>query len=239
MRNLRFILTLLIAVLGSSAAAQEGKHLFILSGQSNMQRMVTTVSFTPALQEAFGRENIVVVKDALGGQPIRRWYKGWKQPDGKQVTKIGDLYDQLMERVLAQGDPKNYSSVTFIWMQGENDARRGLGDYYKNAFLGLLDQLKTDLGRDDIFVVIGRISDHDLGNEKFKHWTMIREIQVELAEEIPNARWVNTDDLNDGVNQDGESIHDDLHYSVEGYKTFGERLAGAAIEQIKTTPESI
>lgn len=33
------------------------------------------ISFTPAISQKFGAENVIVVKDALGGQPIRRWYK--------------------------------------------------------------------------------------------------------------------------------------------------------------------
>ncbi len=39
-------------------------------------------AFTPAVVAAFGAENVIVVQDALGGQPIQRWYKGWTAPDG-------------------------------------------------------------------------------------------------------------------------------------------------------------
>ena len=43
-----------------------GKHLFILSGQSNMDRLDPKVSFTPAVEAAFGKENVIVVKDSKG-----------------------------------------------------------------------------------------------------------------------------------------------------------------------------
>ena len=47
----------------------EGKHLFILSGQSNMAGLRPQESFTPAVVAAFGKSEVIVVKDAHGGQP--------------------------------------------------------------------------------------------------------------------------------------------------------------------------
>ena len=58
-----------------SNASGQGVHLFVLSGQSNMVRLNPNVSFTPAVKAAFGKDNAIVVKDAVGAQPIRRWYK--------------------------------------------------------------------------------------------------------------------------------------------------------------------
>jgi len=234
----RAILVLLFALLIPFASAEEGKHLFILSGQSNMARMVTTYSFTPTVQEAFGKNNVVVVKIAQSGQPIRRWSKNWQVQEGQNPAQIGDIYDRMIRAVLDKGDPKGYASVTFIWMQGESDANQRLADYYESAFLDVLEQLQTDLGRDDINIVIGRLSDFDLENKRYRHWTRIREIQVGLAEKLPHATWVDTDDLNDGFNADGEPIENDLHYSSDGYVLFGKRLADAAISLIKESDHS-
>jgi len=60
---------LLIALLFAfpTLAKDHGKHLFILSGQSNMRGLDTDLSFTPTVQEAFGKVNVIVVKDAKGG----------------------------------------------------------------------------------------------------------------------------------------------------------------------------
>ena len=104
---------------------------------------------------------------------------------------------------------------------------------------GLIVQLKEDLGRDDINFVIGRLSDFDMANEKYPHWTMIRKAQVEVAKSDPRGSWVNTDDLNDGKNKQGEEIKNDLHYSVEGYKILGLRFAEKSIELIKKIPTSV
>ncbi len=207
--------------------------MFILSGQSNMAGLDPDISFTPAVIEKFGAESIIVVKDAVGGQPIRRWYKDWTVRESDNPKQIGDLYDQLMSKVLPAIEGKKIQTVTFLWMQGERDAREQLADLYIESFNGIITQLQKDLGREDINIVIGRLSDFDLENKTYPHWTRIRELQVAFADSNPNAAWVDTDDLNTGVNEQGRSIKDDLHYSVSGYKLFGMRLAEKAIHLIE------
>lgn len=73
---------LLLTGMGS-IADEGGKHLFILSGQSNMARLDPSDSFTPTVIEEFGKDTVIVVHDAKGGQPIWRWYKKWKSATGK------------------------------------------------------------------------------------------------------------------------------------------------------------
>lgn len=229
---MRFAFLLLGALLihGNAFADQ---HLFVLSGQSNMAGLRPSESFVPTVQEAFGKENVIVVFDAHGGQPIRRWYRDWKSGDGKKPAETGDLYDRLMGKVSPVIKGKEIASVTFLWMQGERDAREKHGDVYGDSLLGLHKQLSDDLKRDDVNLVIGRLSDFDMANKRYPHWTKIREVQVAVAEKHPRGGWVDTDDLNDGLNRKGKEIKDDLHYSAEGYKTFGLRLANEAIKLIR------
>lgn len=227
MKRTLFILLMLLC---STVVVQgQSKHLFILSGQSNMARLDPGDSFTPAIEVVFKEADIVVVKDAKSGEPIRRWYKAWSAANGDQAEGSGDLYGRLMEKVhnAFMGDP--FQTVTFIWMQGERDAREGHGEVYATSLQGLFDQLSTDLGRQDINFVIGRLSDFDMDNARYPHWTMVRDAQVEVAEECERCVWVNTDDLNDGLNNAGKEISNDLHYSVTGYKVLGERFAQAAL----------
>ncbi|MEM6820913.1 MAG: sialate O-acetylesterase [Verrucomicrobiota bacterium] len=208
-------------------------HLFILSGQSNMARLDPNLSFSPTVENAFGKANVVIVKDAKGGEPIRRWYKNWKPAQGNAPKALGDLYDRLMKKAIPAIEGKNVTTVTFIWMQGERDAREQHGSVYADSLNGLVTQLSSDLGRDDINFVIGRLSDFDMSNSKYPHWTKVREAQMSVAQNRPFSAWVNTDDLNDGVNEKGEVIKNDLHYSVDGYKEFGKRIADKAIALIK------
>ncbi len=210
-----------------------------------MARLDPAISFTPTVAAAFGEKNITVVHDAVGGQPIRRWYKGWKSatgelPKGSQSSN-GDLYDRLMKKVSAASKGKEFQTVTFLWMQGERDANQKHGEVYADSFKGLVKQLENDLGRDDVNFVIGRLSDFDMKNKKYPHWTMVREVQVKVAQDDPKGAWVDTDDLNDGLNKNGKQIKDDLHYSVDGYRVFGERLARKSIQLINGdffTPEA-
>ena len=65
----------ILQICSVSIAMASGKHLFILSGQSNMVGMKPEVSFTPAVTKQFGKENIIVVKKAHSGQSIRSWAK--------------------------------------------------------------------------------------------------------------------------------------------------------------------
>lgn len=213
-------------------ASQRKTHLFILSGQSNMAGLDPKISFTPTVETAFGKDNVIVVKDAQGGQPIRRWYKKWKPAKGDEPKATGDLYDRLMTKVNVTIEGKNIQTVTFVWMQGERDAREKHGQVYAASFKGLLDQLRQDLGRKDINFVIGRISDFDMGNKRYPHWTKVRKAQVAVAQADPRGEWVDTDDLNDGKNRKGKQISNDLHYSVQGYKTLGKRFADKAIALI-------
>ncbi|NOQ47288.1 MAG: acetyl xylan esterase [Desulfobulbaceae bacterium] len=235
-----YIATLVALVSVSSVnAAEKEKHLFILSGQSNMAGLDPKISFTPTVEAAFGKDYVTVVKDAQSGQPIRRWYKKWKPAQGDEPKATGDLYDRLMKKVRAVIKGKKFATVTFVWMQGERDAREKHGEVYVASLKGLIGQLAEDLKRKDICFVIGRLSDFDMADKKYSHWTMVRKAQVEVAEADPLGAWVDTDDLNDGTNKKGKQIKNDLHYSVEGYKMLGKCFAEKSIELIKNNAQRI
>lgn len=233
MKKLLF-LTITLAVTLLYAQEPTGKHLFILSGQSNMQKFNEKMTFVPMIEKEFGADNVIIVKDAHGGQPIKRWYKQWEDPDGKNPN--GDLYDLLMSKVKPAIEGQDIADVTFLWMQGEANARgEKYAAPYEEALKGLYAQLCQDMGRDDIFFVIGRISDNGVNgtNPKFKYWDQIRTAQENVAASDPKFALINTDDLNDGVDKKGNPQVNGLHYTQEGYGLFGERLAEAAIRFIK------
>ncbi|TWT66334.1 hypothetical protein Pla123a_47280 [Posidoniimonas polymericola] len=227
---------LVVLEFGVSLNAAEN-HLLILSGQSNMERLDPGLSFTPTVEAAFGRERVVVVKDAQSGQPIRRWYKGWKPAHGAPPGSTGDLYDRLMQQVHEAIQERRFDTVTLVWMQGERDAKEQHGEVYAESLRGLVDQLSKDLGRDHVNLVIGRLSDFDLSNTRYRHWTVVRDAQVEVAESDPHAAWVDTDDLNDGLSKKGKLLKNDLHYTPDGYKILGERFAEQAIKLIQEEPQ--
>jgi len=217
---------LMFALLTRTGVAEpKGKvRLFILSGQSNMAYLDESKSFTPTIKNAFPGDEVIVVRYAVGGTPIRLWFKGWKAPEGadeswtKDNEQQGSLYDKLMEKVKKAVEGKTPDTVSFVWMQGERDAKGGVSDSYEDGLRGLIKKVREDMKRDDVTVVIGRLSDHLKGK---KHWDAVRAIQEKVATEDPRGAWVDTDGLN-GPNND-------LHYTREGSVELGRLFAEKTI----------
>ena len=78
-------------------------------------------SFTPTIEVEFGKDKVIIVKDAHGGQPIRRWYRDWKPLQGNEPKAQPDLYDSLRNKIQTSIKKENIATVTFIWMQGERE----------------------------------------------------------------------------------------------------------------------
>ena len=150
------------------------KHLFILSGQSNMHGMKVKDSFGPAIEKEFGKDSIVIVKTAHGGTAIKQWAYSRKR------NTHGPAYHGLMSKVKEATTNLKFDSVTFIWMQGESDAlQKKSKQYYKSSLKSIMTQIKKDLSLEKFYFVLGRISDHQLDNP---YWTGIREALVEIAD---------------------------------------------------------
>jgi hypothetical protein len=230
-------LTLALSVLTLSAADKPA-HLFILTGQSNMAGMDPKLGFEPEAKLLFPEADVAYIKIAVGGQPIRYWVNEWNEiatKHGVDVAKAraGDkgtqttafFYTRILEQFATMlKEHPNAKSVTFCWMQGENDSKLGLHAPYADALKQLIANLRHDLKRPDMNAVIGRISDHDKLNPPA--WQTVRQMQVDVAKTDPHGAWVDCDDLNDkevkGV------MTNDLHYTKEGYATLGRRFVRQA-----------
>ena len=208
------------------------RHLFILSGQSNMTGGLKA-GFTKTVENTFGEKNVAVVHHSKSGRGIRFWDKDYTFPDnyrfpGKGVPserskqQHGQEYGPLMEKVQEAFKGKPYDTVTFIWMQGESDGKRGLGDVYEKSFLRLLGRMKIDLDRKNIGFVIGRINDSFMNEPP---WKAMRDVQVKLAENADHGAWVDTDDLSEP--------DDGVHFPKEKYPSLGNRFADKAIDLIQ------
>lgn len=221
MHRLSYAVMLLIVTTALPApGAARPKHLFILAGEATMARANTDASFNPIVEAKYGKKNVTVIRDAQAESSIRRWYRDWQDVEGEIPEGNGDLYDRLMGKVGPVVKSQKFTTITFVWVQGESDAESG-GKVYADSLRGLLDQLRTELKRPDLNVVIGRL--HDFRNDEphFPEWDMIREAQVKVAGSTPRGDWVDTDDLN-GANND-------FNYQRKGYRALGQRLATRAI----------
>lgn len=237
---LAFALLFQFAALGQGAtgggSGDARRHLFILSGQSNMTSGLAK-AFTETVEEAFGRENVTVAMSMKSGRGLRYWcadyrYSDNHKPSEQEQADNGSLYKPLIDTVKTAAGDKSFDTVTFIWMQGESDAGKGRADVYAENFLKLLDRLKTDLKRKTIRFVIGRISDHDMKNP---NWTSMRDVQVKLAESHVDGAWIDTDDFNGG---EAGMPGGGLHYTKEGSVKLGVRFATKATGMIRSVNDA-
>ncbi len=214
------------------APDQTHKHFFILSGQSNMTGQLKK-GFAQKVVKHYGSGNAVIAHKNKNGRGIRFWDKDYvhpknykhpvkgKTPSKGSLAQHGQEYGPLLEAVQKAKGDQSFTTVTFVWMQGESDAANILGDVYAESFNRIMVRLKKDIGLKELNFVIARISDAGLGGNRDKSWKRVREVQVELAEDSEYGAWIDTDDLNGAKN--------DVHYPSEQYAPLGERLADKAI----------
>ena len=236
--------------LALNGVAADGKVLFILGGQSNMQGMKEQQTFVPRVHKEYGPEGVLVVKEAIGGQPIRKWVHDWKAAPGWKVDpdipntkpplpeENGVMYNSMMQKIAQATQGESPKAIAFCWMQGERDARELHSAVYEQSLRQIFRQLEKDFPKIPKAFVIGRLSDFGKGNKEpfYPEWDEIRQAQEKIARDLPNCALIDTDDLNTGDSppswRDGKVTHheDDLHMSAEGYRIMGTRFAEASIQ---------
>ncbi len=234
MKPARLISLCVLAFVTLAQADDKPAHLFILSGQSNMAGMDPKPGFEDEAKKLFPNAEAPYIKIAVGGQPIRHWVTEWNdiatrhgvgvaqaRANDKGTHTTAFFYPRILDQFATMlKEHPNVKSVTFCWMQGENDSKTGLNAPYADALIQLIANLRRDLKRPDLNVVIGRISDHDKLNPPA--WQAVRQAQVDVARNDPHGAWVDCDDLNDksvkGV------MTNDLHYTKPGYELLGRRF---------------
>lgn len=209
-----------------------GGHLFILSGQSNMTGGVAK-GFTEVVTEKLGG-NATIVHHCKPGRGIRFWVADYPLPETHPMAGLakdksnGQEYPRLLELAKAKGDATKFKTVTFVWMQGESDAQRDLGEAYEKSFLALTSKLKEDLGIEQMNFVIGRISDWGLHHpDKKVGWEKMRTVQMKLADDDANGAWIDTDDL---IGDDHKNPKGNLHYLGDNQTKLGKRFAEKVLE---------
>ena len=200
MKFLAFIV--MMTLCGLVQAQESGKHLFILSGQSNMARFKPKSWFAPGISETLGPENVIVSFHAKGGQPISKWHKQWKSAKGETDPQAGEIYDAMMQTLKEHTQGQKIKTVTFVCIQGEADSKAKNSDVYLASLNGLKKQLEKDLDRADLNFIIGSPGDSGFYRRRDKkrvekpHREEIRKPQQAFADSSERAEWIDTDDLN-------------------------------------------
>lgn len=214
-----------------AAMAAEPNHLFILSGQSNMENWDPDKKFAPTLKKQLKPDDFWILKVAHGGTAIHNWVEEWPELAAEAgVSKIPKVkgapyFDEIMKAyhqgVKEHGAP---TTVTLVWAQGEADARRGFGPAYGAAFDALIARLTRETGVDHLNVVVSRLSDWTPSAPAAQEgWAQVRRAHWNYGSKQAHAAWVDADDLNDMGSR--KNPEDDIHYTKKGYKILARRLA--------------
>jgi len=215
-----------------------------------MQGMNQRQTFEPRVFEEYGRDHVLIVKEAIGGRPIRMWVHDWKPaPDWKVDPDIpgtkpptaeenGILYDSMMQKIADATQGETPKAIAFCWIQGERDARERHSAVYEQSLKKLFSQLKEDFPETPIVFVIGKLSDFGKDNKQpfYPEWEEVCRAQENVARDTPNCTIFSTDDLNTGDSpphwktKEVRQRVDDLHMSAEGYRVMGTRFAKESIK---------
>jgi len=228
------------------------------AGQSNMQGMNQRLTFEPRVFEEFGEENVLIVKEAIGGRPIRMWVHDWAPADDWKVDQNipgtkppreeenGVMYDSMMEKIAVATEGAKPKAIAFCWLQGERDARERHSAVYERSLRKMFFQLKEDFPGIPTVFVIAKLSDFGKDNKQefYPEWEEVCQAQENVAADTPNCTIFSTDDLNTGASPPHWKTKmvtqrvDDLHMSADGYKILGSRFAEESIKLLqKVVPQ--
>ena len=192
------------------------------------------LSFAKKIQELYPNEKIALIKYSRGGSSLdsiaAREYGSWEM-DYRGTNGINQLdhYFATINEALKTRDIDNDGKEDLlipcgiIWMQGESDATitEEIAYRYYSNLKRLMDIIRASLHKDDLAVVIGKISDS--GQTKDGKVWKYGEL-VQYAQE----KYVTTD-KNAAVVRDTKyyNYSDPWHYDSEGYLDLGEKFAEA------------
>lgn len=166
------------------------KHdVFFMGGQSNA-KVDVAAGIADALRMSGQFDEPTVVWNRHSGQPIARWFDGGpREFYDEDLFGQSGTYDQdgqiqglLEKEINSAGGPHPF--LGFFWWQGEADANAS--GTYTTKFLGLMDQLATDLGQ-----AIGTGADQwtyhiALPDDVARSYEAIRDAQMAMVDANPS-----------------------------------------------------
>ena len=198
-------------------------------------RFGAELTFASTVKKSFPRKKLAIIKYAVGGTglALNTGYGNWS-PDFKE-GEGNNQYDFSLNTIRnafsvpdIDGDGEHDTLVPYgiIWMQGEADAHASEASaraYYDNL-TRLMALLRAALRKDDIPVVIGRVTDSELGEEDIMPFIQIvhQAQQKFVSEDICAGYMTQTEDY-------PYDEKDAWHYTSEGYIRMGADFANAML----------
>ena len=154
-----------------------------------------------AAAEGLGNANNFVTDSA--GRQVGRYYEGMLRTFTEQLAAL-------------EGQGYDVNVLGFVWMQGETDAQNlPMARLYETMLTYLIGDVRTDLGREDLPAVIGRINTVVAGYEP-----MVIAAQESVCRNLPDCYFVDSSDLEMG-------LLDWWHFRASSMLELGRRFAGA------------
>lgn len=189
-----------------------------LNRYSNIRKDISMQRLSPAYE--FGitisrltKSDVGLVVNARGGSSINSWIKGSK--DG--------YYEKTLSRIR---EAMKYGVVkAILWHQGETDC----ADYdkYMAKLQKLITDLRTDLGMEDLPVVVGQISRWDGWTKRPEGTKAFNEMITTVPDFIPNSGFVTSE----GIKPYKDEF--DPHFDTGGQLLLGKRYAYKVIDLLK------
>lgn len=211
---------------------------FTSDGSTNnySDRFGVELSVAAELRRLRPDRKIAIIKYARNGSSIHQgaagswgcWEPDFLAPAGEH--RHINQYDHFLATIRnattsadidQDGTIDTLNPIGILWMQGESDAMYSveIAQQYDANLKRLMDLMRASLREDDLPVVIGRISDSAIKDNK-KIWThgeIVRTGQASFVEKDPAARLVTT--------TDSYGYSDPYHYDSAGYIDLGSQFA--------------
>lgn len=209
---------------------------FVTDGVENTlsDRFGAELSFGQTLA-AQSDQPIALIKYSRGGTSLANdaGYSDWFPEAGgaddfnQYDYALATIRNALMSRdINGDGQADRIEPAGIIWMQGESDAftsEQTASDYFGNLNR-MMNLFRAALHRDDLPVVIGRISDSGMNEagQLMPHIDTVLEAQENWVEQDACAAYVT--EIESYTHSD-----DAWHYDTQGYLDMGEAFANAVM----------
>lgn len=206
---------------------------FKSDGNQNVysDRFGAEISFADTLVKQFPSKKIAIIKYAVGGTGLhlKTGYGNWS-PDFRE-GKGKNQYDFVLNTIKnafsvsdidGDGESDTLIPAGIIWMQGEADAHvsEASANAYFNNLSRLMGLIRAALRKDDIPIVIGKITDSELGHEDLMPYIKrVHLAQQQFVEQDICASYMSNTDTYSYNEKDA------WHYLSDGFVQMGKDFA--------------
>jgi len=205
---------------------------FKSDGKSNTlsKRFGAELTFAKAIQQQYPDKKIAIIKYAVGGTGLAlntgysNWYPNFTEGSGLNqydfaLETIKNAY--AVSDINGDGKSDTLKPMGIIWMQGEADAHasEASANAYLTNLTTMMNLFRAALREDDLPVVIGKITDSEMGEEDIMPYID----RVHLAQQL----FVESDNCAIYMsNSDTYTYGDDpWHYTSESFIQMGKDFA--------------